>query len=186
MTVSKWTAPSLAWWLPYISWQKNAEISELHVAAMFVWSPLTTLRAVRKFIVALCRLCPVARFTFSTPLPSLEASSVGNEWTLRLYEFWYDMIYDIIWYDIWYDMIWYDMMWYDMIYATIWYDELWYDIWYDMMWCDIYDIWYGMMIWYDMIWWYDMMWYDIWYDMMWYDIWLMYDMIWWDMIYDMT
>jgi hypothetical protein len=88
MTVSKCTAPSPAWWPPYISWQKDAENSESHVAAAtWVLSPLTILQAVWKFTFALCRLRPVARFTFSTPLPSLEVSSVCNGWTLRLYGF---------------------------------------------------------------------------------------------------
>jgi hypothetical protein len=83
MTISKWTAPSPAWWPHYISWKKNEVISELHVAATCVLSPLTPLQVVWVFWFTHCRLRPVARFTFGTPLHSLEVSSVGNEWTLR-------------------------------------------------------------------------------------------------------
>jgi hypothetical protein len=65
------------------------------------------------------------------------------------------------------------MIWYDIWYdMMIWYDMTWYDIRYDMIW---------YMTWHDMIW-YDMIWYTIWYNMIWYDI--RYDIIWYDMIYD--
>jgi hypothetical protein len=72
----------------------------------------------------------------------------------------------------------------DRVHSVKWYDMIWYMIF--IIYDTIYDIWYGIYIWWYMIW-YDMIWYDIrydmvWFDMVWYDI---YDIIWYMIRYGM-
>ena len=100
----------------------------------------------------------------------------------------YDMIWYMMWCDVmWCDMIWYDMIWYDMIWYGLPHSQrcdsrfLWnntlpcYDTAGGRLWYFQHNVlempWFAAepAIWFEM--WYDMM---VWYDVIWYSIWMIY------------